>query len=132
VHGRNAQALAEWLSEQPGVSQVWYPGLRNHAGHALAARQQSGFGAIVAFELAGGIPAVQRFVAGFRCITLAESLGGVETLVAHPVTMTHAAMDPAARRAAGLGDGLLRLSVGIEDLADLKSDLAAGLQRARG
>lgn len=131
VHGRNAQALAEWLTGRPEVSRVWYPGLPGHAGHALAARQQSGFGAIVAFELAGGIPAVQRFVAGFRCITLAESLGGVETLVAHPVSMTHAAMDPEARRAAGLGDGLLRLSVGIEDLADLKGDLALGLERVR-
>ncbi len=131
VHGRNAQALAEWLAGQPGVSQVWYPGLPSHAGHDVATRQQSGFGAIVSFELAGGIPAVQRFVEGLRCITLAESLGGVETLVAHPVTMTHAAMDPEARRAAGLGDGLLRLSVGIEELADLRGDLAAGLERSR-
>jgi len=131
VHGRNAQALAEWLAEQGEVRQVWYPGLPGHAGHALAARQQRGFGAIIAFELAGGIPAVQRFVTDLRCITLAESLGGVETLVAHPVTMTHAAMDPEARRAAGLGDGLLRLSVGIEDLADLKGDLAMGLERVR-
>jgi cystathionine gamma-synthase len=131
VHGRNAQALAEWLAQQAEVRQVWYPGLPGHAGHALAARQQRGFGAIVAFELEGGIPAVQRFVDGFRCITLAESLGGVETLVAHPVSMTHAAMDPDARRAAGLTDGLLRLSVGIEDLADLKGDLAMGLERVR-
>ena len=131
VQGRNAQALAEWLAEQPEVRRVWYPGLPGHAGHAVAARQQRGFGAIVAFELAGGIPAVQRFVSGFRCITLAESLGGVETLVAHPVSMTHAAMDPDARRAAGLGDGLLRLSVGIEDLADLKGDLASGFERVR-
>jgi cystathionine gamma-synthase len=131
VHGRNAQALAEWLAGQPGVSRVWYPGLPGHAGHDVATRQQSGFGAIVSFELAGGIPAVQRFLDGLRCITLAESLGGVETLVAHPVTMTHAAMDPEARRAAGLGDGLLRLSVGIEELADLRSDLTAGLERSR-
>jgi cystathionine gamma-synthase len=131
VQGRNAQGLAEWLAEQPGVRKVWYPGLPGHAGHALAARQQRGFGAIVAFELAGGIPAVQRFVSGFRCITLAESLGGVETLVAHPVSMTHAAMEPEARRAAGLGDGLLRLSVGIEDLDDLRADLALGLERVR-
>ena len=129
VHGRNAQALAEWLVLQRGISRVWYPGLNAHAGHALAARQQRGFGAIIAFELAGGIPAVRQFLGGLSCITLAESLGGVETLVAHPVSMTHAAMDPDARRAAGLGDGLLRLSVGIEDVADLRRDLAAGLER---
>ena len=129
VHGRNAQALAEWLVLQRGISRVWYPGLSVHAGHALAARQQRGFGAIIAFELAGGIPAVRQFLGGLSCITLAESLGGVETLVAHPVSMTHAAMDPDARRAAGLGDGLLRLSVGIEDVADLRRDLAAGLER---
>jgi len=129
VHGRNAQSLAEWLASQPGVSRVWYPGLPTHAGHALAARQQQGFGAIIAFELAGGTEAVRRFLGGLSIITLAESLGGVETLVSHPVSMTHAAMDPDARRAAGLGDGLLRLSVGIEDVADLRNDLAAGLAR---
>ena len=132
VHGRNAQALAEWLVRQPAVSRVWYPGLSSHEGHRIAARQQRGFGAIISFELKGGIPAVKQFVSGLRCITLAESLGGVESLVAHPVTMTHAAMDPAARREAGLTDGLLRLSVGIEGLADLEGDLQAGLERIRG
>ena len=84
VHGRNAQALAEWLLSQPGVSRVWYPGLPTHAGHALAARQQQGFGAIIAFELAGGTEAVRRFLGGLSVITLAESLGGVETLVSAP------------------------------------------------
>ncbi len=130
VHARNAQALAEWLVQQTPVSRVWYPGLPSHEGHELAARQQRGFGAIISFELKGGIPAVRRFVAQLRCITLAESLGGVESLVAHPVTMTHAAMDPVAREQAGLTDGLLRMSVGIEDLADLQADLQAGLERA--
>lgn len=130
VHGRNAQGLAEWLSMQSPVSRVWYPGLPAHPGHALAARQQSGFGAIVSFELKDGIPAVKRFVTGLSCISLAESLGGVESLVAHPVTMTHAAMDEASRRAAGLTDGLLRLAVGIESLADLRGDLEAALARA--
>ena len=130
VHARNAQALAEWLVQQAPVSRVWYPGLPSHEGHELAARQQRGFGAIISFELKGGIPAVKRFVAELRCITLAESLGGVESLVAHPVTMTHAAMDPVAREQAGLTEGLLRMSVGIEDLADLQADLKAGLERA--
>jgi cystathionine gamma-synthase len=132
VHGRNAQGLAEFLAGNPAVSRVWYPGLPSHVGHELAARQQLGFGAIVSFELRNGIPAVKRFVEGLRCFTLAESLGGVESLVAHPVTMTHAAMDEPARRAAGLTDGLLRLSVGIESLDDLRADLAAALARAAG
>jgi cystathionine gamma-synthase len=96
----------------------------------LAARQQRSFGALVSFELEGGELAVRRFVSGLRCITLAESLGGVETLVAHPATMTHAAMDPEARRRAGIGDSLLRLSVGIEAAADLLRDLQAACERA--
>ena len=130
VHGRNAQGLAEWLTGQVAVSRVWYPGLPTHAGHEIAARQQSGFGAIISFELRGGIPAVKRFIDGLRYFSLAESLGGVESLVAHPASMTHASMDEASRRAAGLTDGLLRLSVGIEQLEDLRADLAAWLLRA--
>jgi cystathionine gamma-synthase len=98
----------------------------------LAARQQSGFGAIVSFELAGGLPSVARFLKGVECFSLAESLGGVESLLAHPDTMTHAAMDPAARATAGITAGLLRLSVGIEATADLVADLGAALDRAQG
>lgn len=130
-HGRNAQALAEWLATQPGVERVYYPGLASHPGHEVARRQQRGFGAIVTVELAGGHDAVRAFASGLECFALAESLGGVESLVAHPATMTHAAMDPEARRRAGLADGLIRLSVGIEALADLQADLEAGLARAR-
>jgi cystathionine gamma-synthase len=129
VHGSNAMELATWLTTQPQVSKVFYPGLPTHPGHEIALRQQSGFGAIVTFELAGGIPAVKAFVAGLQYFSLAESLGGVESLVAHPASMTHAAMQEPARRAAGLTDGLLRLSVGIEAVEDLRSDLAAGLAR---
>jgi len=129
-HGRNAQALAEWLNQQPAVKKVYYPGLPSHPGHDIARRQQTGYGAIVTLELAGGVEAVRAFVSDLRCFSLAESLGGVESLVAHPATMTHAAMDPAARLKAGLVDGLLRLSVGIEALEDLRADLAAGLKRA--
>jgi cystathionine gamma-synthase len=129
VHERNSIGLAEWLSAQRGVRRVWYPGLASHPGHDVARRQQRGFGAIVTLELEGGTPAVRAFVEGLRLFSLAESLGGVESLVAHPATMTHAAMEPAARAAAGLTDGLLRLSVGIEDLADLRDDLQAGLER---
>lgn len=131
-HGRNAQALAEWIASQPQVAKVYYPGLPGHAGHEVARRQQRGFGAIVTLELAGGLEAVRAFTAGLEYFSLAESLGGVESLVAHPATMTHAAMEPAARAKAGLTDGLIRLSVGIEALEDLRADLAAGLQRAAG
>ncbi|MET0292376.1 MAG: cystathionine gamma-synthase [Steroidobacteraceae bacterium] len=132
VHGRNAEALADWLHAQKGISKVYYPGLKSHPGHEVAKRQQSGFGAIVTIDLAGGVPAVKRFIDGLEYFSLAESLGGVESLVAHPGTMTHAAMDEPSRRAAGLGDGLLRLSIGIEALEDLRRDLDRGLQRARG
>jgi cystathionine gamma-synthase len=130
VHGSNAADLANWLSTQQGVSRVFYPGLPSHPGHDVAKRQQTGFGAIVTIELAGGVPAVKAFVKGLQYFSLAESLGGVESLVAHPGTMTHAAMDEASRRAAGLTDGLLRLSIGIEAVEDLRADLAAGLARA--
>jgi len=129
VHGRNAGGIAQWLTEQPAVARVYYPGLTTDSGHELALRQQSGFGAIVSFELRGGIPAVKAFLDGLQFFSLAESLGGVESLVAHPASMTHAAMQEPARRAAGLTDGLLRLSVGIEALEDLRADLAAALAR---
>jgi cystathionine gamma-synthase len=129
VHGSNALELATWLAKQKGVSKVYYPGLPTDPGHELAKRQQTGFGAIVTFELSSGIPDVKRFVAGLKYFSLAESLGGVESLIAHPASMTHAAMQESARRAAGLTDGLLRLSVGIEAVEDLRADLAAGLRR---
>ncbi len=131
VHQENAAALAERLQHHPAVAAVHYPGLPTHAGHALAARQQRGFGAMISFDLAGGVPAVRAFLDGLRHFTLAESLGGVESLVAHPATMTHAAMSADARRVAGIGEGLLRLSVGIEALEDLEADIGAGLERAR-
>jgi cystathionine gamma-synthase len=129
-HGRNSGALAEWLLEQPGVRRVYYPGLPSHPGHEIARRQQRGYGAIVTVELEGGHEAVRAFCSELTCFSLAESLGGVESLVAHPATMTHAAMDSAARLKAGLVDGLIRLSVGIESFEDLRADLAAGLERA--
>jgi cystathionine gamma-synthase len=129
-HGRNAQALAEWLAGADGVAKVYYPGLARHPGHEVARRQQRGFGAIVSLELAGGLEAVRAFTDGLAYFSLAESLGGVESLLAHPATMTHAAMDSRARERAGLTDGLIRLSVGIEALEDLRADLAEGLARA--
>jgi cystathionine gamma-synthase len=130
AHQENAAALADLLNEHPAVTRVFYPGLASHPQHALAKRQQSGFGAMLSFELEGGEDAVRAFLDGLQCITLAESLGGVESLVAHPATMTHAAMAPEARRTAGISDTLLRLSVGIEDIADLSRHLRAALARA--
>jgi len=130
AHQENAQQLAELLDAHPAVARVYYPGLADHAGHALAARQQSGFGAMLSFELDADNDGIAAFLDGLRCFSLAESLGGVESLVAHPASMTHAAMSVDARRAAGIADNLLRLSVGIEDSVDLLADVRAGLARA--
>lgn len=130
AHQENANAIAALLDTHPVVSKVYFPGLATHPGHAVAARQQKGFGAMLSLELEGGEEAVRAFVEGLRYFTLAESLGGVESLVAHPATMTHAAMTPEARAKAGISDGLLRLSVGIEATDDLLADLAAALSRA--
>ncbi len=135
VHQENAAAIAEQLDAHPAVAQVYFPGLASHPGHALAARQQKGFGAMLSIELDGdGVDqeqVVRAFLDGLHCFTLAESLGGVESLIAHPATMTHAAMSAEARADAGISDGLLRLSIGIEALEDLQADLAAALQRAQ-
>ena len=128
-HQHNAERIATLLDAHPAVRRVYYPGLSSHPQHALAARQQQGFGAMLSFELDGGEAEVGAFVDGLGCFTLAESLGGVESLVAHPASMTHAAMAPEARRAAGIGDTLLRLSVGIEDGDDLVRDVDAALER---
>ena len=130
AHAENAAEIAATLVAHPAVERVHYPGLETHPGHEIARRQQSGFGGMISFELAGGEPAVAAFLDGLEHFFLAESLGGVESLVAHPASMTHAAMDPAARRIAGIGDSLLRLSVGIEDAADLVADIGAALDRA--
>ena len=127
-HGRNAQAVAEFLAGQSQVKRVYYPGLPGHPGHEVAKRQQTGFGAIVTIEVQGGLGGAQKFSEALELFSLAESLGGVESLVAHPGTMTHAAMAPEARAAAGLVDGLLRLSIGIESTEDLLRDLAAGVK----
>lgn len=131
VHGENAARIASYLAAHPGVARVYYPGLPNHPQHALAARQQQGFGAMISFELKGGEPQVRAFVAQLRCFSLAESLGGVESLIAHPASMTHAGMAPEARARAGITDTLLRLSIGIEAVEDLIADLDAGFARAR-
>jgi len=127
-HERNALAIAELLERSPDVAAVHYPGLPGHPEHALARRQQHGFGGMLSFELQDRA-AVERFVGGLAHFTLAESLGGVESLVAHPASMTHASMSAAARARAGITDGLVRLSVGIEHAADLLADVRAALRR---
>jgi cystathionine gamma-synthase len=130
VHAENAAAIVELLARHPAVQAVHYPGLRINAGHEIARRQQSSFGAMLSFELRGGEAAVSALLDGLECFTLAESLGGVESLIAHPASMTHAGMEEEARLRAGIGAGLLRVSVGIEDAEDLVADLNAGLERA--
>jgi cystathionine gamma-synthase len=121
-----AGRIAEWLEAHPAVKSVNYPGLKSHPGHEIAGRQQKGFGAMLSFELAG-LDAVRTLVDRLEVFTLAESLGGVESLIAHPTLMTHAAMTPEARLTAGITDGLLRLSIGLEHPEDLLADLSIGL-----
>jgi cystathionine beta-lyase/cystathionine gamma-synthase len=113
------------------VARVHWPGLPSHPGHAVARRQMKDFGAMVSFELRGGEPAARRLLKGLRLFTLAESLGGVRSLVCHPPTMTHASVEPDVRRRGGIADGLLRLSVGCEDGGDLCDDLDLALLGAR-
>lgn len=130
-HGENTAQVVDLLARHPAVACVHYPGLRDHPGHAIARGQQQGFGAMVSFELKGSLAQVRAFLDALQLFTLAESLGGVESLVAHPASMTHAAMDEAARSRAGIADTLVRLSVGIEDGGDLVRDLARALAVAR-
>ncbi len=126
-HQSNAQRIVEVLKNSPQVSKVYYPGLADHPGHEIAARQQKGFGAMLSFELVGGEKEVVAFLESLQHFSVAESLGGVESLIAVPATMTHRAMVPEARAEAGIKDTLLRLSVGIEDAEDLVADIKAAL-----
>jgi cystathionine beta-lyase/cystathionine gamma-synthase len=126
-HCANAAELAEWLSKQPQVAKVYYPGLPSHPGRAVAAKQMRSFGGMISLQLHGGADAARRFLTRTKLFSLAESLGGVESLVNHPATMTHASIPKAVREARGVDDGLIRLSVGIEDVADLRQDLAAAM-----
>jgi cystathionine gamma-synthase len=125
---RSAGKIATWLAAQQRVSAVYYPGLETHPTHAIARAQQSGFGAMLSFEIDGGEREVRAALERLNVFTLAESLGGVESLVAHPASMTHASMAPEARRTAGISDTLLRLSVGLEHEEDLLGDLGRALR----
>lgn len=131
-HEHNARALAAWLAEHEQVERVIYPGLPSHPQHDLAKRQQRGFGGMISFDLRGGIDAARRFLQTCHLFACAESLGGVESLVEHPAIMTHASVPADRRRELGIGDGFIRLSVGIEDLADLRGDLERAFAAARG
>jgi cystathionine gamma-synthase len=126
-HLENTEAVVEALCAHDAVARVNYPGLASHPGHAIAASQQTGFGAMVSFEVVGGVAGVECLTSELEYFTLAESLGGVESLIAHPATMTHASMDAAARANAGISDSLVRLSVGIESADDLVRDLSHAL-----
>jgi cystathionine gamma-lyase len=130
-HCENARRIAEYLAQHPEVKQVRYPGLPTHPGHALARQQMRDFGGIVTMELHGGAARAMRFLSSTRLFTLAESLGGVESLMCHPATMTHASIPPEERARIGITDALIRLSVGVEDGDDLLEDLAQAIEKSR-
>jgi cystathionine gamma-lyase len=127
AHCGNALELAKWLEKHPAVERVIYPGLKSHPQHALARRQMQGGGGIVSIEVKGGLKKARRMLERCQLFALAESLGGVESLIEHPAIMTHASVPPANRKRLGISDGLIRLSVGVEDVQDLRAELAAAL-----
>jgi cystathionine beta-lyase/cystathionine gamma-synthase len=129
-HVQSARIIAEMLAKHPQVERVFYPGLPTHKGHDLAARQMKGPGGMISFDLVGGIQAATAFLKALRVFVCAESLGGVESLAEHPAIMTHASLPADVRRTLGIGDGLLRLSVGLEDVGDLREDLERGFHAA--
>jgi cystathionine beta-lyase/cystathionine gamma-synthase len=126
-HSANGRTLAEWLTSRPQVQKVYYPGLKTHPGHAIARKQMRDFSGMVSLSLKGGKDAALRLLTRTRLFSLAESLGGVESLIGHPATMTHASIPAEIRAARGIDDGLVRLSVGIEDVDDLQADLDQAL-----
>jgi len=127
AHSQTALELARWLEQQPGIERVHYAGLASHPQHELACRQQSAFGAVVSFEVAGGRDAAWRFIDATRMISITTNLGDTKTTIAHPATTSHGRLSPAERANAGISDSLIRVAVGLEDLGDLQQDLARGL-----
>lgn len=127
AHCENAFALAQWLQQQPAVSKVHYPGLPSHAQHALAKKQQTHFGGVVSFELQGGQEQAWRLIDATRMLSITANLGDVKTTITHPATTTHGRLSPEARNKAGISDGLVRVSVGLENIEDIKNDLAVTL-----
>ncbi len=130
-HQQSAMAIAEWLTKHPQVEKVIYPGLESHPQHALARTQASGFGGMISFVLKGGLEESRRFLQACQIFTVAESLGGVESLIEHPAIMTHASVPPENRKKLGIDDGFIRISVGIEDLSDLQADLERSFAAAK-
>ena len=130
-HVQSARVLADYLVSHSQVERVFYPGLTTHKGHEIASKQMKGPGGMISFELAGGLPAATAFLKTLQIFVCAESLGGVEALAEHPAIMTHASVPAEARRALGIGDGLIRLSVGLEDIDDLRGDLERGFHAAK-
>jgi O-succinylhomoserine sulfhydrylase len=124
-----ALELARWLESQRTVTRVFYPGLASHPQHALAARQQKAGGAVVSFEVKGGKQAAWKLIDATRLISITGNLGDVKSTITHPATTTHGRISPAARAAAGIGDGLVRVAVGLEAVADLQADLSRGLEQ---
>jgi len=129
AHCANALALAEWLERQPAVDRVFYPGLVSHPQHELAKRQQRGFGGLLSFEVKGGREAAWKVIDHTRLIAITANLGDTKTTITHPATTTHGRLTPEARAAAGIKDNLVRVAVGLENLEDIKTDLARGLNR---
>jgi cystathionine gamma-lyase len=129
AHCESALDIAKWLEQHPAIDKVIYPGLKSHPQHALARRQMDGFGGIISAEVKGGVRAARRMLERCEIFALAESLGGVESLIEHPGIMTHASIPPATRKRLGISDGLIRLSVGVEDVEDLRAELARALAR---
>lgn len=127
AHCASAQAIAEWLEQQPGVERVYYAGLSSHPQYELAKRQQKAFGAVVSFEVKGGKEGAWRFIDATRMISITANLGDTKTTIAHPATTSHGRLTPEARAAAGIRDSLIRVAVGLEDIEDIKADLALGL-----
>lgn len=127
AHSANAAALANWLQERPAVAKVYYSGLANHSGHTLAKKQQSDFGGVVAFEVAGGQAAAWRVIDSTEMLSLTANLGDAKTTIVHPATTTHGRLSDEERTQAGIGDGLIRVAVGLEDIIDIKADLERGL-----
>ena len=130
AHSANALALATWLESHPQVARVYYPGLPSHPQHTLATAQQRDFGGIVSFDVRGGQPAAWRLIDTTRLLSITANLGDVKSTVTHPATTTHGRLAPEQRQAAGIGDGLIRVAIGLEDVADIRADLARGLDQA--
>lgn len=128
AHSASALALAEWLEKQPRVQRAYYPGLTSHPQHALAKQQQTGFGGVVSFEIKGGKAAAWRLIDSTKLISITANLGDTKSTITHPATTTHGRLTPEQRTEAGIGDGLIRISVGLEEVEDLKRDLSTGLQ----